>query len=198
MASAHLASLVATSPLRLAHTINTLSYLPNQVVWHQASIFPVHGTNSTPVFPIVRTNVTACSQIEYDEVSPARTSVVRDDCADLANQVKASPGFWELYKWSDDENGAFRPLVSNGTCEFAVKRRSTPSGFNNTTTATSDVAIIGNNDVFKILNDSVNDFAATADEPYVDAERNQGHMRCKWWFAVNTSMEFRIQMTGSQ
>lgn len=54
---------------------------------------------------------------------------------------------------------------------------------------------IGNQDVFKILNASVNDFAATADEPFVDAERNQGHMSCKWWFAVNASMEFRIQMT---
>lgn len=138
MGVAHLVSLTATSPLRLTHAINILSYLPEEVVWHQASVVTLNATNGTPAFPIIGGNVTACNDITYDEVSPARTSVVREDCADLAEQVKASPGFWELYKWSDDKNGAFRPLVSNGTCEFAVKRRSTPSGFN---TTNSDVAM---------------------------------------------------------
>lgn len=138
MGSAQMASLVATSPLRPAHTIDILSYLPDEVVWHQASIVTLNTTNSKPAFPIIGNNVTACSHIEYDEVSPTRTSVVRDDCADLASHVKATPGFWELYKWSDDSNGAFRPLVSNGTCEFAVKRRSTPTGFN---TTNSEVAM---------------------------------------------------------
>lgn len=57
---------------------------------------------------------------------------------------------------------------------------------------------IGNHDVFNILNASVYDLAYAADEPYVDAERNQGHMDCKWWFAVNASIEFRIQKTGTQ
>lgn len=139
MGSAQLASLVVTSPLRLAHAINVLSYLPEEVVWHQTDILTGNTTNGTPAFPAIRGNVTACNYIEYDETSPARTSVVREDCADLAEQVKAMPGFWELYKWSGDKSGSFRPLISNGTCEFAVKRRSTPSsGFN---TTNSDVAM---------------------------------------------------------
>lgn len=138
MSLAQLASMVAASPLRLAHAINILSYLPEEVVWHQTNIITTNATNGTPAFPSIRGNVTACNHIEYDETSPARTSVVREDCADLAEQVQAMPGFWELYKWSGDKSGSFRPLISNGTCEFAVKRRSTPLGFN---TTNSDVAM---------------------------------------------------------
>lgn len=144
MGLAQLAILAASSPLPLplplrpAHAISVLSYIPEDIVWHQTNLVTVNATNGSPAFPMVGGNVTACTHVTYDEVSPARTSVVREDCADLAEQVKSTPGFWELCNWSDDKSGDFRALVSNGTCEFAVKRRGTPSGFN---TSNSDVAM---------------------------------------------------------
>ncbi|CAN8095956.1 unnamed protein product [Discula destructiva] len=189
--------LAAASPPRSTHAVEVLSYLPDKVVWHATNAITADSTleSSPGAFPIIGGNVTACSSVVYDQVSPARTSVVRDDCADLAEQVKTASGFWELFKWSHDASDEFDPLVSNGTCEFAVKRRKTPAGSNSG--SSSDVVIIGNYDVYKILNASVHDYAAAADEPYVDAERNQGHMNCKWWSSANASMEFRIENTGS-
>lgn len=55
---------------------------------------------------------------------------------------------------------------------------------------------IGNQDIFRILNASVFDFAGE-DEYYMDAMRINGHMNCRFWVSVNASMEFLIQYTGS-
>lgn len=55
---------------------------------------------------------------------------------------------------------------------------------------------IGNQDIFRILNASVFDFAGE-DEYYMDAMRINGHMNCRFWVSVNASMEFIIQYTGS-
>lgn len=124
---AQLAILTATSPVRLAHAVDILSYLPDRVVWHATNA--ISASNIPAALPAIGGNVTACTAVYYDNVSTERTAIVRDDCLDLANQVKAAPGFWELYRWARDDTGRFEPLVSNGTCEFAVRRHDTPVGF---------------------------------------------------------------------
>lgn len=126
------------------------AYLPAKVLWHSSSstntLLSTANNAANTVSPAA--NVSACGAIAYDHSSPARTAVVRDDCYTLALQVQAAPGFWELYKWSrDDEDGSgsgkreFVPLISDGTCEFAVKRRDVPAWFNSTMSSNSDVVM---------------------------------------------------------
>lgn len=128
-----------------ATAIHALTYRPAKVLWHAWSSTTNITTLSTAdadTFPAA--NVSACGAIAYDHTSPARTAVVRDDCYALAQQVQAAPGFWELYKWArydnedDSSSTRFVPLVSDGTCEFAVKRRDVPVGLNS---SSSDVVM---------------------------------------------------------
>lgn len=130
--------LPARTPGDEAHT-----YTPTTVLWHASSSLNATLASGNS-FPAVdgAASVSACGAPAYDHTSTARTAVVRDDCYALALKVAAAPGFWELYKWTreGDEGGKgkFIPLVSDGTCEFAVKRRDVPVGFN---ASTSDVVM---------------------------------------------------------
>ncbi|PSR87120.1 hypothetical protein BD289DRAFT_244223 [Coniella lustricola] len=137
-------------------------------------------------------NVTVCGNFVYDDVSPSRTTIYREDCYALLTELQASPGFWSLWKWRKGDT-AWRGLASSGSCEVAVQRL---GGSANETL--SRTVLIGNQDVVNILNASVFDLAAAADEPFVDNMRSQGHMDCRYSRAANASMEFRIQLTEEQ
>ncbi|KAF3771165.1 hypothetical protein M406DRAFT_67491 [Cryphonectria parasitica EP155] len=192
--------------------------VPVQVIWHNTASngtatiiggLGVDTNNKNLTYPNTNgsSSITACGHnVSYDDVSPSRTTIIREDCLSLVHQLNAVPGFWELSRWREEDNDSssnFTSLASNGTCEFAVQRlggRGVGLQLDNTTMShnTSDIVIIGNQDVVNVLNASVYDLAAGADEPYMDRMRAQGHMDCKWSFSVNATMEFRIQLATSQ
>lgn len=136
---AHLIAITLASPMPSSHAFNKLSFLPTKVVWHATDAHSLDSSlDSTSATATVAKNITACTDIIYDHVSPARTSVVRDDCADLAEQVKSTPGFWKVYRWAHHAGDVFEPLVSIGTCEFGVRRRDAPMSANS---SMSDVVL---------------------------------------------------------
>lgn len=48
----------------------------------------------------------------------------------------------------------------------------------------------------RILNASVYDLAAAADEPYMDETRTQGRVSCGWASAARATVGFQIQLAG--
>lgn len=95
--------------------------IPALVVFHETN--GTLGGNSS--------NIAVCTAPTYDNVSPLRTRISRDDCHDLANKVLRRAGYWEMAQWTGvvatsandgRDNGTHAGLVSEGTCQFAVAR----------------------------------------------------------------------------
>lgn len=121
---ARVATMLHAHPLLQRHEVTILDSHPNvpgDVIFHNTTVLYYHDNNGT-AHPMGNGNVTACQQPTYDDPSPMRTSILREDCEDLALQLQASSGFWELSKWAPSELGLFKALASFGTCEFAVQR----------------------------------------------------------------------------
>lgn len=122
-----LASFVATlhaQPVLQRHEVTIIDAHPNipgDIIFHNTTVLYFHDRNGT-AHPMGNGNITACHQQSYDDPSPMRTSILRDDCKDLALQLQATSGFWELNKWAPSKLGLFKALCNFGTCEFAVQR----------------------------------------------------------------------------
>lgn len=131
----------AAAPLP-PHTIDNLNRrisLPNQIIFHPTD-GSGGGSMGSPAFSNVSVsgNITACCGIVYDNPSPARTQIIRDDCLDLARQVQEFAGFYELTRWSAGEPGQYHAILNRGTCEFGVQRLDGVVARNR---STSDVAV---------------------------------------------------------
>lgn len=81
-----------------------------------------NGTGATG-WPYEADNITACTAPNYQDTSPLRTHIIRDDCKDLLKKVLARAGYWEMAQWTGlPSNGTYLGLASEGTCQFAVSR----------------------------------------------------------------------------
>lgn len=99
------------------------SSVPGHITWHPQT------ANHTGDDPKTNTGITACAgPLIYSDASPARTTVVRNDCRHLLDHLARAPGFWEVH----DRNRA-APLAGSGTCELAVRRLGAGGGANTTT-----------------------------------------------------------------
>lgn len=116
--------------------------LPGQAIFHHADGHDGGGGGSigSPEFSniSISENITACCGIVYDNPSPTRTQIIRDDCLDLARQVQGDAGFYELTRWSTGEPGQYHALVNSGTCEFGIQRLEGAVGWNQ---SANDVAV---------------------------------------------------------
>lgn len=85
------------------------------------------GGSGGAAWPQKPQNITACTAPVYEDTSPLRTHIIRDDCHDLARKVLARAGYWEMAQWTTGaaggNDGQYVGLVSKGTCQFAVSRR---------------------------------------------------------------------------
>lgn len=81
------------------------------------------GNGTMATWPYKADNITACTAPTYENTSPLRTKIIRDDCEALLPKVLAQAGFWELYQWTGlPGNGNYTGLLAQGTCQFAVSR----------------------------------------------------------------------------
>lgn len=119
-----LAWLVGAHPtsLNVRNIVKIDGAVPGGVVFHHTDGHAINGSIGSPAFSTLNKSITACHHLAHDHMSPARTTIVRDDCKTLARQVQAANGFFELWRWSAAHEGQYQGLVHNGTCEFAVKR----------------------------------------------------------------------------
>lgn len=82
------------------------------------------GNGNVPgTWPYKADNITACTAPTYENTSPLRTKIVRDDCHDLAKKVLTQAGYWTMYQWTGlPGDGNYTGLIAEGTCQFAVSR----------------------------------------------------------------------------
>lgn len=125
---ASLASTAVIDPLLRDKTLQSRSLVPANVVFHDTTTTTTGdgSTNSTGndgLLPQDPDNISACTGIVYEDTSTDRTEIYRDDCYLLSKKVQASPGFWEMGTWSTViDQRTYAPLISEGTCQFAVLR----------------------------------------------------------------------------
>lgn len=120
----NLACLVGVTPTLVfaRSVVNVDASLPSEVSFHPTDGNAINGSIGSPAFSMLNESVTACHHLVHEDMSPARTTIIRDDCEKLARQVQTTNGFYELWQWFSAKKGQYQALVHNGTCEFAVKR----------------------------------------------------------------------------
>ncbi|ROV92422.1 hypothetical protein VPNG_09589 [Cytospora leucostoma] len=172
-----LVSLAPAGPVYSNSALRPRNFVPEHMVW-------VSNANQTqsPWAPNVG-SVKACQRTTYHSGTPA-TGIRRSDCQNLVSQLKADPGYWEMWWW--DKTSGYKTLTTNGTCNFAVSRSDGQASAPN---LASDVAIIGNSDVVEVLNHILS-YGSGED---VNSNNIAGEMKCKWDFANNTTMGFVVR-----